>query len=225
MFKQSELLNLFLDIQVTFRSHSIQGSVKYSGSPGNIKDIELDPELKDKNSAVRKNIATTKNNSTQNDNETCSNDFDEDEDLEEYTKVANWDLFRTYLNFGVSPCYLAGLLVMIVLAQVFISGSDYWVGYWANVQDQRVVHQNRTYEGFLFDWHILDEHGLMKENILIYIYTFLIVFCIIFSIVEHLMLSSLATRASKRLHDSMFSNLLDSKMAFFQANPSGNIST
>lgn len=145
---------------------------------------------------------------------------------EETDVVVDWKLFKTYFCFGASHCFFFMMLIAIVLAQVFMSGSDYWLSCWTNLEDRREQLHNHTFDGsssggLLFRFHVVDDDGLLSTDNAIYIYTLLIVLCVFFCIVRNVMTSIVMTNSSKRLHKSMFSNLLDAKMSFFSSNPSG----
>lgn len=181
--------------------------MRYSGDPNNIKSD--DPDLmkilgvdkKEEMTPQKGAIATTQLH-----DENVANIFSGD--LENSKAVIDWNLIKNYFLFGNSRLYLVTLLTVMILAQLFISGNDYWLGFWTNIEDQRQLIENAN--------------GLLSTQNAIYIYSTLITLCIVFSIVRNLMLSTLALKSSNRLHNSMFMNILDAKMSFFAENSSGN---
>lgn len=58
----------------------------------------------------------------------------------------------------------------------------------------------------------------------IYIYALLIVLSIIITTLSRLLLYKVAMKSSTNLHDTMFTNILQATMRFFDTNPSGKCS-
>ncbi|XP_012278420.1 probable multidrug resistance-associated protein lethal(2)03659 isoform X2 [Orussus abietinus] len=143
-------------------------------------------------------------------------------------------IYAQYFKAGGSTLSVVLIIGIFVLGQVASSGSDYWVSCWTTFEAVRfelsepgIVTEseyNRVVnDSFLSFLGLLDEDGLLSTDNAIYIYTFCIVACTVFVLLRNFLLMRLCTSASRNLHDSMFANMLQTTMKFFNANPSGRI--
>ena len=144
-------------------------------------------------------------------------------------------IYKKYFQNGGSICALIALLVMFILSQVTMTGNDYWVTYWTNIEViRRSLNRNNSFKP-QYSFYVLndtvlshvfnlDKHGLIGTVDAIYVYTFCIVFCVVITFVKNMYFMKVCTNASKNLHDAMFSNILQATMTFFHDNVSGRYS-
>lgn len=151
-------------------------------------------------------------------------------------KLSN-QVFIRYFRKGGGIITLVLLVMNFVLSQVVISGGDYWLSYWTNLETARscirdTLHHCRLSEKesisivnntLLEFYSLLDEDGLLPTNYAIYIYTILIVSCIVLSISRGIFFMTVCTTAGKKLHDDMFFNVIHATMLFFNTNSYGKI--
>lgn len=78
-----------------------------------------------------------------------SSSADEEEDSQR--KYSNLHLFKTYFRAGASWCLLVFYGLVLLLTQVATSGTDYWLGYWVNIEDIRASAKNSTVEKMMID--------------------------------------------------------------------------
>ncbi|KAK0161586.1 hypothetical protein PV327_010042 [Microctonus hyperodae] len=151
-------------------------------------------------------------------------------------KLSN-QVFIRYFRKGGRIITLVLLAFNFVLSQVVISGSDYWLSYWTNSETARscihdTLHHCKLSEGesnsilnntLLGSYSLLDEDGLLPTNYAIYIYTILIVGCIVLSISRGIFFMTVCSTAGKKLHDDMFFNVIHATMLFFNTNSYGRV--
>lgn len=156
-------------------------------------------------------------------------------------KLSN-EVYRNYFLAGGNWWSLIFLTAALIIGQLSASGTDYWVTYWTNEEMLRVSLQsnqsdadhmkkfnetigNRQDINFTEPQSWLDENGLIRRNIGINIYTICVFTCILFNLLSGLLFVRLCMCASRSIHESMFTNLLQSTMQFFNTNPSGKFDT
>ncbi|RLU20387.1 hypothetical protein DMN91_006996 [Ooceraea biroi] len=142
-------------------------------------------------------------------------------------------VFKEYLLHGGGYFMLFILLMLFVISQVATSGNDYWVSYWTNMEalrrsdtnsnmpasDPRHMRNNSLLESIF----TLDSDGLISTIDALKVYTFCIVSCTITTLIRSFLFMKICMNASRNLHNSMFSNLIQTRMSFFNTNPSGRI--
>lgn len=141
-------------------------------------------------------------------------------------------IYKKYFQSGGSIYALITLLAMFILSQVAMTGNDYWVTYWTNIElIRRSLKNNNSFKP-QYSFYVLndtvlsrvfnlDKYGLLDTVDAIYVYTFCIVSCIVIIIAKNIFFMNICTNASKNLHNMMFSNILQAKMTFFHNNVSG----
>lgn len=148
---------------------------------------------------------------------------------------------KTYTDYflaGGNLCSLVFLALIFAMAQIAVSGSDYWVSYWTNQETLRAVlhsknssYYNITYSdtensyqdqsGYLAKSQWFDGFGLFQQTMSIHIYTFCIAGTILFTTLRSTLFMRTCMNASRNIHDSMFMNLMQATMRFFNTNPTG----
>lgn len=151
-------------------------------------------------------------------------------------KMSN-KVYWGYFLAGGNLCSLSLLVGFFVIGQLAVSGTDYWVTFWTNQETLKVAFKfnkslndnisyyngtNHYYENTYFirsQW--FDEFGLILPNLAICIYTVCVIGCIVFTTLRSMLFIRICMNASRNIHDSMFGNLLQATMRFFNINPSG----
>lgn len=144
-----------------------------------------------------------------------------------------WKLYIKYFRYGGSWLTLIIFVILSILTQVSTNATDYWVSYWTNLEvlrssknaslitnkndEYRSTIQNTILSGFLS----VDNLGLLTTTSAIYVYTILLVVCIITVLARSLFFMEICMIASRKIHDDSFNNLLQASMRFFHMNPSG----
>ncbi|KAF7996691.1 hypothetical protein HCN44_002337 [Aphidius gifuensis] len=123
-------------------------------------------------------------------------------------------IYLSYLRAGGNFCSIFILFIVCSIAQMFTSGSDYFIAYWINLEE---THPNSTM--------IKTENSdrFISRQWCIYIFSALIVGTITLTIIRTFEFFIICMRASQRLHDRMFKSIINATMRFFNTNPSGRI--
>lgn len=128
-----------------------------------------------------------------------------------------------YLHAGGNICTVLTVTFLFLLAQTFASAVDYFVSFWTNIEESR----NVTLP-FINDTDVQVDRLNKKDpeftsELCIYIYTGLIVGLFFIALCRSVLFYKLAMWSSKSLHNSMFLNVINAPMRFFDTNPSGRI--
>ncbi|XP_036147849.1 multidrug resistance-associated protein 4 [Monomorium pharaonis] len=162
------------------------------------------------------------------------NDSDYVENIPEGEMMAHGRIsgrvYKEYFHHGGNYFILLMLLLSFVISQIAIIGNDYWLSYWTNLEDIRRINNvsevkqyaNMYDDNFLKSIFTLNPDGLLSTVDAIYIYTFCIA-CIAIAFFRNFLYVKICMNSSCNLHNIMFSNLLQARMSFFNANPSGRI--
>ncbi|XP_029676365.1 multidrug resistance-associated protein 4-like [Formica exsecta] len=144
-------------------------------------------------------------------------------------------VYRKYLHHGGNYFTLFVLLLFFIISRVALTGNDYWVSYWTNMeqlrQNQDTVDANRVSkkymdtrnDSFLASIITLNSDGLLSTIDAIYVYTFCILTCTATTLFCSFFFMKICMNSSVNLHNTMFSNLLQARMSFFHTNSSGQI--
>ncbi|XP_008553008.1 ATP-binding cassette sub-family C member 4 isoform X2 [Microplitis demolitor] len=167
--------------------------------------------------------------------EAKSNAEDESESMVS-GRMSNKVYYR-YFREGGNIGTLILLIMICIISQIATSGADYWLSYWTNLETIRTSCGNlqgncsvsgNEYESmvnntFFQSLSILDADGFLPSVDAAYIYTMCIVGCIVLTISRSYFFMHICMKAGRKLHNHMFSNILQAKMLFFNTNPSGRI--
>ncbi|XP_076757864.1 ATP-binding cassette sub-family C member 4 isoform X2 [Xylocopa sonorina] len=144
-------------------------------------------------------------------------------------------VYKEYYRYGGSYFILTALIATFALSQAATSGNDYWVSYWTNVEIIRRSLKNGTHPfkpqyysyllngTYLSNVFKLDKYGLISTDNALYVYALCIIFCVTTVFARNIFFMKVCLDASKNLHNTMFSNILQAVMTFFQQNNSGRI--
>ncbi|XP_046426049.1 ATP-binding cassette sub-family C member 4-like isoform X3 [Neodiprion fabricii] len=150
------------------------------------------------------------------------------DDEEMATGSISSEVYRGYFFAGGNLCSLAIVVLAFVAGQVAASGCDYWMTYWTNqetlkstLQSNKSVVGDMDYNNSVSQW--VDERGLLRQNVGIWVYTACIAGCTITVVLSNILFVRISMNASRNIHNAMFSNILEATMRFFNTNPSGRI--
>ncbi|XP_071557590.1 ATP-binding cassette subfamily C member 4-like [Temnothorax nylanderi] len=140
-------------------------------------------------------------------------------------------VYKEYFHHGGNYFTLFSLLLLFVISQVATTGNDYWLSYWTNLENVRLINNtseakefaNMYNNSFLGSIFTLNSDGLLSTVDAIYVYTFCITACTVTTLLRSFIFMKICMNSSCNLHNSMFSNLVQARMSFFHTNPSGRI--
>ncbi|XP_014467786.1 PREDICTED: multidrug resistance-associated protein 4-like [Dinoponera quadriceps] len=145
-------------------------------------------------------------------------------------------VYKAYMRHGSNYFILFLLLMCFIISQIATTGNDYWASYWTNLEEERYsestsdagrVNQqqfrNLRNDSFLSLIFTLNPDGLLSSNSAIYVYTFTILACTITTLSRSFLFMKICMNSSCNLHNTMFTNLVQARMSFFNANPAGRI--
>ncbi|XP_023246593.1 multidrug resistance-associated protein 4-like [Copidosoma floridanum] len=142
-------------------------------------------------------------------------------------KTVYWKYFKACGSYTL----LLSTLVCFVLAQVLISGSDYWLAYWTEKKETMnyvTDLQNKNYSHTKRSWDENDSTVIpstvgFSKNYGLHLYGILIFGTIIMSTTRNILLFKICSNSSFNIHNRMITNVLKAPMSFFDKNPSGRI--
>ncbi|XP_044268142.1 probable multidrug resistance-associated protein lethal(2)03659 isoform X2 [Tribolium madens] len=111
-------------------------------------------------------------------------------------------VFKKYAKSAGSCSSHCLLFLLFLAAQIAASGADYFVAFWVNLKQSTSPY---------------------SDDICLQIYLSFILATVIFSITRSLAFFRLCIKASIKLHNCMFANVVKAPMTFFETNSSGEI--
>ncbi|XP_044750660.1 probable multidrug resistance-associated protein lethal(2)03659 isoform X2 [Coccinella septempunctata] len=138
-------------------------------------------------------------------------------------------VYRTYLKAGSNYFMGSILIVFFILAQLSASGADYFITYWVNLEQARKEQEtmNIYLDESLYNATLSAPRGIFNieftRQTCVIIYSSLIASIIFVTITRSLTFFKLCMKASKNLHNNMFSKIVNATMHFFNANSAGRI--
>lgn len=157
--------------------------------------------LKLKTSESKKSLSIV---SSLNELDASANEYNENKNEE---KIVFWKVFIEYFRAGATVPILLFMIIFLILSQFITSACDYFLKIFTN-QELLRLHNEET----LFT----TKQGL-------YIYGFLILAVVIFTLSRGFLFFAICMRSSKKIHDKSFLCLLHSPMNFFDLNNTGRI--
>uniref|UniRef100_A0A1Y1K6E3 Uncharacterized protein n=1 Tax=Photinus pyralis TaxID=7054 RepID=A0A1Y1K6E3_PHOPY len=120
------------------------------------------------------------------------------------TKFISAETYRDYFCASKSHTVLIMAVLSFILTQFTISGSNYFLAYWVNMEN---------------------ENSKNKDTRLVYICTYatIVMACLLCTIARSVYFVKLVTTSSKVLHNKMFANVVNATIRFFGTNSSGII--
>ncbi|CAK1548558.1 unnamed protein product [Leptosia nina] len=131
-----------------------------------------------------------------------------------------WKVVSKYLQSVQSWTWVGLTLLFLLLTQVGVSFSDYWVSYWTNQVDE---YEQNLPPGVESDTGLDVVMGFLTTGQYLLISGFAIVYILIMTHTRIFTFVVTTMRASINLHNDMFNNLIRALMRFFDTNPSGRV--
>ncbi|KAF5286347.1 hypothetical protein FQR65_LT12641 [Abscondita terminalis] len=118
-------------------------------------------------------------------------------------------VYKKYIRCGGNYLILGGIVASFISVQVLLSGSDYFLAHWVNIEQKDQKNRN-------------DESDRLR-HVYLTVYSGLIVVLILMSVVRAIVYTISCINASVELHNKMFLNVIRAPLQFFLSNPSGRI--
>nr|XP_023023160.1 probable multidrug resistance-associated protein lethal(2)03659 [Leptinotarsa decemlineata] len=128
-------------------------------------------------------------------------------------------LFWKYLTSGGNIFFVIFVSFLYITTQVIASGVDYFVRYWVDLEEAR----NLTFEFNTTEEIKIEPTSPLSTDTCLYIYAGGLVLLFSIALLRSMLFYKLAMFCSQKLHDIMFSSVIDATMRFFDTNPSGRI--
>ncbi|KAL3283218.1 hypothetical protein HHI36_006367 [Cryptolaemus montrouzieri] len=138
-------------------------------------------------------------------------------------------VYKTYLKAGGNYYIEMFLSIFFIVAQISASGADYFITYWVNLEQKRMEREtmNIYLDAELYNSTMIAPKGIFNivftREICIIFYASIVGTIVIITIIRSLAFFKLCMRASKNLHNNMFSKVVHGTMHFFNANTAGRI--
>lgn len=146
--------------------------------------------------------------------------------------VLKKSVYYEYFSSGANMCVVFIIGLMFLIAQTAASVTDWWMAYWITQEELRTYYENqniRATESIPVDnstsqdtW---DEElkSMPSSYTYLYIYTGIVVILFTITITRSFSFYKFCMRCSSKLHNSMFTSIIHTRMRFFDLNPSGRI--
>ncbi|KAK3795777.1 hypothetical protein RRG08_031858 [Elysia crispata] len=155
------------------------------------------------------------------------------EEEEREAGTVDLKVYMSYLRAGAGILYFICLAFFLLLAQVFLIGSDWWLARWTNQIDERnsamKAHDqiHKTFDTMTTVTSMLNTTETSIPDVdtyfNLYIYAGIIVVMFVCSLTRAFLYFNLAVNAGENLHNMMFARSLRATMAFFDTNPVGRV--
>ncbi|XP_049948143.1 ATP-binding cassette sub-family C member 4-like [Schistocerca serialis cubense] len=135
-----------------------------------------------------------------------------------------WQTVWQYFRAAGGLFLLFSVAIMIVVAQIITSGSDYVVTFWSNTEVLRTSLQMQLEAAGGSNQTLSEElESLPPSEFFLELYGGLVVGCILLTQIRSIAFFKMCMRASRNMHNTMFNCILRAPMRFFDTNPSGRI--
>ncbi|CAK1599799.1 unnamed protein product [Parnassius mnemosyne] len=131
-----------------------------------------------------------------------------------------WAVISNYARSVKSIWAVSIAIFTLILTQASAMSADYWLSFWTNQVDS---YEQSLPVGIEPDPSLDTQVGILTTGQYLLIYGSIILFIIIITQLRIISFVTMTTRASKNLHNSVFKNLINSVMRFFDMNPSGRV--
>lgn len=130
-----------------------------------------------------------------------------------------WKIVWEYFTSVESWCIVFWAFAVLAITQIAASAADFWISFWTNQVDI----YKQGLQGEKPDSSMHAQIGPLTTAQYLLIHGCLILIIIIFAHVRIYAFVVMTMRASQRLHDKMFNNLIKAIMRFFDTSSSGRI--
>ncbi|CAG9800858.1 unnamed protein product [Chironomus riparius] len=137
-----------------------------------------------------------------------------------------WKVYGKYFQATGGYVIITFIMSFFALAQVIASISDYFLSYWVSKESSRNIQIDTAINKTTLAQTLVSSiigTGDYDRNIDIYIYSGLIITTVLLTLGRSFLFFNVAMRASRQLHDAMYSGITRATMFFFHNNPSGRI--
>ncbi|XP_050501656.1 ATP-binding cassette sub-family C member 4-like isoform X2 [Diabrotica virgifera virgifera] len=190
------------------------------------KDVSLNTRKQSNMEEIKQVLSQNEEGPKENNEETCEGSIP-------------FSTYGKYFRFGTSCFGFCFMVILFVLAQAASNAGDLWVTYWVNTvaanstttPPLEIVVANNTSSGNYskYNYSVVGENIPLEErfthdsNYYIIIYSVTICLAVFLTPIRSLNFYRIIMNASRNLHNSMFSKILEAPMRFFDTNPSGRI--
>ncbi|CAG9767682.1 unnamed protein product [Ceutorhynchus assimilis] len=140
------------------------------------------------------------------------------------------NLFLKYCQAGGNICFVFMVFLLYLLTQAAAMCVDYFVTFWVKTEEYKTINfslnstTNSTDDVEVVNTSPYPFDAIHWEKTLfLYIYITLIVGLFLLALLRSMSFYKLAMISSQKLHDSIFSSVINASMRFFDTNPSGRI--
>ncbi|XP_023228994.1 multidrug resistance-associated protein 4-like [Centruroides sculpturatus] len=126
-------------------------------------------------------------------------------------------LYKAYVNAGAGFFFKMTMIFMLVVSQVVLQGSDFWLSKW--IKDETDYYENLTRN---FN-DSKAEYILESRQINVYVYCALILASFVFTVISVSLFYEMSIAASINLHKNMFRCIIRVPISFLDTNPIGKI--
>ncbi|KAL1513419.1 hypothetical protein ABEB36_002836 [Hypothenemus hampei] len=134
-----------------------------------------------------------------------------------------WNIYSSYFVSGGHWCKIFSLFLIFVIAQFLSSLVEYYLKVWVNMNQLKKIEAESIQS--TINHSAFEEFWLthMSQNVILIIYTILIIVVIILTVGRSLAFYRFCNKASVRLHNNMFYKIVYATMRFFNTNTTGRI--
>ncbi|XP_023233967.1 multidrug resistance-associated protein 4-like [Centruroides sculpturatus] len=150
--------------------------------------------------------------------------YNKTSDKEEQHRILGLSVYKAYMNAGASLPFKILILFMLILPQILLSFSDYWLIKW--LQDNKNYNENLQFKNFTSELETINNTASVTYHILelnIYIYLGLVCAVFVGTIISASLLYELFVSASTNLHNKMLGCIIHTPISFLDNNPVGKI--
>ncbi|XP_053600748.1 uncharacterized protein LOC128669719 [Plodia interpunctella] len=131
-----------------------------------------------------------------------------------------WEVIFSYISSVQSWFFVMIAVCTLIVTQAAATTADYWISFWTNSVDNYI---NDLPEDVDPDPGWNTEIGILTTAGFVYVLSGVVVSLIILTQLRIVTFVSATIRASQNLHNSVFKNIINAVMRFFDTNPSGRI--
>jgi ATP-binding cassette subfamily C (CFTR/MRP) protein 4 len=143
---------------------------------------------------------------------------EEEQEIRQSGKLSS-KVYTTYIR-ACGTCFnFFMIMLLFILTEIFATGTDYYLTFWVNLEQRRMMHNITANNTAPADFEDL---FFTLENC-IYIYSTIIGLLIVFSMSRSMSFVRSCMKASVHLHNKMFTSIVSATMRFFYTNSSGRI--
>ncbi|XP_043470082.1 probable multidrug resistance-associated protein lethal(2)03659 isoform X2 [Leptopilina heterotoma] len=195
------------------------GAIKASGTFQELKNKQLDmlKTTLDNDDYLADDTSNYDTQLTQSNEDKVQDEETEEEAEHRSIGKVSGKVYFSYFKAVGSWSFVCLMISISILNQIISSGGDYFVAIWVN--DEENFKKDVEFKGM----DIERNEEELDRNWYIEIYSAFITLTIIMIYMELITFFEMFSRASRRLHDFMFSRIIRATMSFFHNNHSGRI--